>query len=78
MPMDPEDIKILIETAIPDANVTLEDLVGDRDHWSAHVVSKSFEGKTRVQQHQLVYKALGGHLGEELHALALHTSVPDL
>lgn len=76
MPMDPGDIERLIKEALPDASVTLEDLVGDGDHWSATVVSSAFEGKTRVQQHQMVYQALQGRMGGELHALALQTSPP--
>jgi stress-induced morphogen len=74
--MDPGDIERLIKEALPDASVTLEDLVGDGDHWSATVVSSAFEGKTRVQQHQMVYQALQGRMGGELHALALQTSTP--
>ena len=76
MPMDPGDIERLIKEALPDATVTLEDLVGDGDHWSATVVSASFEGKSRVQQHQMVYQSLQGRMGCELHALALQTSAP--
>jgi len=76
MPMDPGDIERLIKEALPDATVTLEDLVGDGDHWSATVVSASFEGKSRVQQHQMVYQSLQGRMGGELHALALQTSAP--
>ncbi|MEK9683893.1 MAG: BolA family transcriptional regulator [Rhodospirillaceae bacterium] len=77
MPMDPGEIKRLIKEKIPDAEITLEDLVGDSDHWSAQIVSAEFAGKTRVQQHQLVYQALRGRMGGELHALALHTSAPN-
>jgi stress-induced morphogen len=76
MPMDPGEIERLIKEALPDAQVSLEDLVGDGDHWSATVVSSTFAGKTRVQQHQLIYKALQGRMGGELHALALQTSAP--
>ncbi len=76
MPMDPGEIERLIKEAIPDAQVALEDLVGDGDHWSATIVSSAFEGKNRVQQHQLVYQALQGRMGGELHALALQTSAP--
>ena len=76
MPMDPGEIERLIKEALPDAQVALKDLVGDGDHWSATVVSEAFEGKTRVQQHQLVYQALQGRMGGELHALALQTSAP--
>ena len=77
MPMDPGEIERLIKEALPDAQVSLEDLVGDGDHWSATVVSEAFEGKTRVQQHQLIYQALQGRMGGELHALALQTSAPE-
>jgi stress-induced morphogen len=76
MPMDPGEIERLIKEALPDAQVALEDLVGDGDHWSATVVSEAFAGKTRVQQHQLIYQALQGRMGGELHALALQTSAP--
>ncbi len=77
MPMNPGDIERLIKEALPDATVTLEDLVGDGDHWSATVISSAFTGKTRVQQHQMVYKSLQGRVGGELHALALQTSAPN-
>lgn len=77
MPMDPGEIERLIKEALPDAKVALEDLVGDGDHWSATVISSAFEGKTRVQQHQLIYQALQGRMGGELHALALQTSAPE-
>jgi stress-induced morphogen len=74
--MDPGEIERLIKEGIPGAQVTIEDLRGDGDHYAAYVVSPAFAGKTRVQQHQLVYQALSGRLGGELHALALQTSVP--
>ena len=77
MAMDPREIERLIKEALPDAEVTIEDLRGDGDHYAALVVSKEFEGKTRVQQHQIVYKALQGKMGRELHALALQTGVPE-
>ena len=77
MPMAAADIEALIKAGIPDAEVTITDLAGDGDHYAAHVVSKAFVGKTRVQQHQMVYDALGGGMGDTLHALALQTSVPD-
>ena len=77
MPMNAGDIEKLIKTAIPDAEVTIRDLAGDGDHYAAEVVSESFRGKSRVQQHQMVYKALQGNMGGVLHALALQTSVPD-
>ncbi|MEM5492115.1 BolA family transcriptional regulator [Hoeflea sp. AS16] len=77
MPMNAGDIEKLIKTAIPDAEVTIRDLAGDGDHYAAEVVSESFRGKSRVQQHQMVYNALQGNMGGVLHALALQTSVPD-
>ena len=76
MPMDPGTIESLIKETLPDAEVRIEDLAGDGDHYAAHVVSGAFEGKTRVQQHQMVYQALQGRMGGELHALALQTSAP--
>ena len=76
MPMNPAEIEQLIKASIPDAQVTIEDLRGDGDHYAAYVVSDSFKGKTRVQQHQMVYQALQGRMGNELHALALQTSAP--
>ncbi|WP_455374138.1 BolA family protein [Limibacillus halophilus] len=76
MPMNPSEIEKLIKDGIPDATVTIEDLRGDGDHYAAYVVSESFRGKTRVQQHQMVYQALQGRMGNELHALALQTSAP--
>jgi len=76
MAMDARDVERLIKEGIPGAEVTIEDLRGDGDHYSAHVVSAAFAGKTRVQQHQMVYQALQGNMGEALHALALQTSVP--
>jgi stress-induced morphogen len=71
--MDPATIEKLIKTGLPDAEVRIEDLRGDGDHYAAHVRSAAFKGKSRVQQHQLVYAALGGRMGGELHALALTT-----
>ena len=76
MPMDAGEIERLIKEEFPDATVTIEDLRGDGDHYAAHVVSSAFAGKTRVQQHQMVYAALKGRMGNELHALALQTSTP--
>ena len=76
MPMDPAEIETLIKASIPDAQVTIEDLRGDGDHYAAYVVSEAFKGKSRVQQHQMVYQALQGRMGNELHALALQTSAP--
>ena len=77
MPMDAHDIEKLIKARIPDAKVTIRDLAGDGDHYAAEVVAESFRGKSRVQQHQLVYDALKGNMGGALHALALQTSVPE-
>ena len=75
--MDPGDIERLIKQSLPDAVVSIQDLAGDGDHYAAHVVSGAFRGKTRVQQHQMVYQALQGRMGGELHALALQTAVPE-
>ena len=77
MAMDAPTIERLIKESIPDARVTIEDLRGDGDHYAAHVISAAFAGKSRVQQHQMVYAALKGRMGGELHALALQTSLPD-
>jgi stress-induced morphogen len=75
--MEASDIESLIREALPDAQITIEDLRGDGDHYAAMVVSAAFEGKSRVQQHQIVYEALQGRMGSELHALALQTSAPE-
>jgi stress-induced morphogen len=75
--MNPEEIERLIKERLPDAEVTIEDMAGDGDHFAATVVSEAFRGKTRVQQHQLVYEALRGNVGGALHALALQTKTPD-
>ena len=77
MAMDLAEIERLIREGIPDAQVQIEDLRGDGDHYAAYVTSPSFEGLNRVRQHQLVYAALQGKMGTDLHALALHTGVPD-
>jgi len=77
MPMNAREIETLIKTALPDAKVVIRDLAGDGDHFAAEVVSESFRGKNRVQQHQMVYEALKGNMGGALHALALQTSAPD-
>ena len=77
MAMAESDIERLIRESLPNARVEIEDLRGDGDHYAARVVSESFRGKSRVQQHQMVYRALGGSMGEDLHALALQTSVPE-
>jgi len=76
MAMDAGTIERLIRETLPDARVSIEDLRGDGDHYAAHVVSSAFKGKTRVQQHQMVYDALGGRMGGQLHALALTTATP--
>ena len=76
MPMAASEIERLIREALPDAQITITDLAGDGDHYSARVVSRAFEGLPRVRQHQLVYRALGGRMGGELHALQLETSAP--
>ncbi len=76
MAMEAQEIERLIKDGIPGAEVTIEDLRGDGDHYAAHVISTAFAGKTRVQQHQMVYQALQGNMGDALHALALQTSVP--
>jgi stress-induced morphogen len=75
--MTADQIEALIRAGLPDAQVTIEDLAGDGNHYRAHVVSPRFRGKSRVQQHQMVYRALGGRMGGELHALALSTAAPD-
>ena len=77
MPMAASEIERMIKEAMPDAVVRIEDLRGDGDHYLAHVVSAAFSGKSRVQQHQMVYEALQGRMGGELHALALQTSLPE-
>jgi stress-induced morphogen len=74
MAMDAHEIERLIKEAFPDARIEIKDLAGDGDHYSARVVSAAFKGKTRVQQHQMVYGALKGQMGGVLHALALTTS----
>jgi stress-induced morphogen len=77
MAMAANDIERLIKARIPDADVTIRDLAGDGDHYAATVISETFRGKSRVQQHQIVYEALKGEMGGALHALALQTSVPE-
>ena len=76
MAMDADEIAALIKQALPDAQVTITDLRGDGDHYAAEVISSEFVGKTRVQQHQMVYESLQGRMGGVLHALALSTSAP--
>ena len=73
MSLKSEEIKNLIQEAIPDAEITIIDLAGDDNHYSATIKSKIFAGKTKIEQHKLVYKALKGKMGNELHALALNT-----
>ena len=68
-----EEIKSLIKESIPDAQITIQDLAGDNNHYSATIKSKAFSGKSKIEQHQIVYKALKGKMGNELHALALNT-----
>jgi stress-induced morphogen len=77
MAMDAKEIERLIKAGIPDAVVTIRDLAGDGDHYAATVIAESFRGKSRVQQHQLVYAALKAEMGGKLHALALQTGVPN-
>ena len=77
MAMNAAEIEALIKSALPDAEVTIEDLAGDGDHYAATVISPAFKGLSRVKQHQLVYAALQGRMGGALHALALQTSAPD-
>ena len=77
MAMAATEIEAMIRAALPDASVTVEDLAGDGDHYAATVTSEAFRGLSRVKQHQLVYAALRGRMGGELHALALQTSAPE-
>lgn len=76
MAMQAQEIEALIRSKFPDAKIDIKDLAGDGDHYAAHIVSAAFKGKSRVQQHQMVYDALGGRMGGALHALALTTAVP--
>lgn len=77
MGMNKDDLERCIREGIPDAEVRIEDLRGDGDHYAAYITSPSFIGKSRVQQHQMVYKALDGKMGGELHALAIQTKAPE-
>ena len=77
MPMSVETLRQHLEEAFPDAEIAIDDLAGDGDHYAATVVSESFRGKSRVQQHQIVYQSLKGQMGGVLHALALQTGVPE-
>jgi stress-induced morphogen len=76
MPMPASEIERMIKEALPDAQIQITDLAGDNDHFAAVVISSEFAGKSKIQQHQLVYKALGGNMGGVLHALQLQTSAP--
>jgi len=76
MAIDAGEIERLIKAGLPDAQVRIDDLRGDGDHYAAIIISAAFKGKTRVQQHQMVYAALQGRMGNELHALALQTAAP--
>lgn len=76
MPMAADHLEQLIKTAFPDAEVAITDLAGDGDHYKAQIVTEQFRGLPKVKQHQMVYKALEGRMGGELHALALETSAP--
>jgi stress-induced morphogen len=76
MPMSAGEIERLIRMALPDAEISIRELAADGDHYAAEVVSEKFRGKSRVQQHQMVYEALKGNMGGALHALALQTSAP--
>ena len=76
MAMSANEIEELILETFPNAKVVIDDLRGDGDHYAAQIIAEEFKGKTRVQQHQMVYKAMGGKMGKELHALALNTSAP--
>ena len=77
MPIEQIKLEELIKNKFPSANIRVEDLAGDNNHYSVSIESSAFNGLSRIQQHQLVYDALGGGMGEALHALALQTSVPD-
>ena len=77
MALDAVTLENMIKEGIPDADVRIDDLRGDGDHYAAYIISPSFKGLTRIQQHQMVYQALQCKMGTELHALALHTSVPE-
>ncbi len=76
MTMTSNEIEELILKSFPNAKINIDDLRGDGDHYAAQVVTEEFRGKSRVQQHQMIYNAMGGRVGKELHALALNTSAP--
>jgi len=73
MPLSKEDLEKYIRERLPDSKITIEDLRGDGDHYSATIISKSFEGKSKIEQHKMVYDSLKGKMGNELHALMLKT-----
>tara|TARA_B110000263_G_C15216484_1_gene467790 strand:- start:817 stop:1053 length:237 start_codon:yes stop_codon:yes gene_type:complete len=75
MPMEQTEIENLIKASLPDAEITITDLAGDNNHFSAHVASSLFEGKSRIQQHKMIYDALGDKVGGILHALSIKTSI---
>ena len=75
MPLSKKDLEKYITDNIPDCTITIEDLKGDGDHYSATVISKSFEGKSKIDQHKMVYDSLKGKMGSELHALMLKTRI---
>ncbi|SDD64411.1 BolA family protein [Rhodospira trueperi] len=77
MAMDAGTLESMIKDAFPDARVSIDDMVGDGNHYAANIVAEAFRGKTRVQQHQMVYAALKGKMGGDLHALALQTRAPE-
>ena len=76
MAMSATEIQDLILKTFPNAKITIDDLRGDGNHYAAQIITEEFRGKTRVQQHQMIYNAMGGRMGKELHALALNTSAP--
>ncbi len=76
MPISQQELQTRLEDAFPDSEVVVQDLAGDGDHYRARIVSEAFRGLTRLRQHQLVYQALGGRVGGEIHALALETLAP--
>jgi len=76
MPMSADELEKSLREAFPDADIRIDDLAGDGDHYRARIVSSAFRGQARVRQHQMVYSALKGRVGGELHALALETAAP--
>ena len=77
MALGPRDIKQLIQAGLPDAEITVSDLRGDGRHYTAHVVSAAFEGKSRIEQHKMVYQTVEDRFGDDLNALAIQTAVPE-